>query len=448
MSTLPLLPDSPGGGVLAYRNGRAVSRDEFLHEVLALADRLPKAAHVLNMCMDRYWFAVGFFAAISRGIVSVLPNSPAPEHIASLCAGTPSLFCLSDQELPPSNQVPYLRIGQSTAHLSSGNADLPQIPFDQCIARLFTSGSTGEPQAHSKTFGRMQLGANAEAERMWSAAKGPCTVLGTVPFRHMYGLESTVLLPILGGGRLCTRTPFFPADIASALAELPAPRFLVTTPFHLRKLLDADIEIPTLAAILSATAPLSRELASSAEARLGAPMMEIYGSTETGQIATRRPSSQLEWETYSGIKLHQERDETIATGGHLECAQVLNDTVGLSSPTIFRLIDRNSNMINIAGKRSSLAFLNHTIISLSGVRDAAFCVPDSVAEKDVARLAAFVVAPELSPADILAALRPHLDPVFLPRPIIALAALPRDGNGKLSAAAMAALIAEHITAKN
>ncbi len=82
------------------------------------------------------------------------------------------------------------------------------------------------------------------------------------------------------------------------------------------------------------------------------------------------------------------------------------------------------------------------------MRDGVFCMSDCTEAKDVARVAAFVVAPGLSPEDILAALRPHLDPVFLPRPIISLDALPRDGNGKIPASAMDALIAEYITQKS
>lgn len=448
MPTLPLLPDFSPDAVVAYRDGRAVRGDAFLRDVLALSDRLPPRGPVLNVCMDRYWFAVAFFAAIARGLVSLLPNSPALEHLAALCADAPDLVCLGDQPQPPLSQVSYLRVGQDVPGATESALDMPQIPADQCIARVFTSGSTGQPVAHHKTFGRMQRSAQAEAERLWAVAGGACSVLGTVPFRHMYGLESTVLLPLLTGGQLSDKTPFFPADVASALAELPAPRLLVTTPFHLRKLLEAETAIPPVAAILSATAPLSPDLAALAESRFDAPMLEIYGSTETGQLATRRPTWNAEWETFEGVVLHQEQDATVATGGHLEGAQTLNDVVELLGPSVFRLIDRNANMVNIAGKRSSLAFLNHVITGLPGVRDGVFCLPEHKEGQDVARLAAFVVAPGLSPTDILAALRPHLDPVFLPRPIVSLDALPRDGNGKIAAATLRALVAEHVAPRS
>ena len=448
MHTLPLLPDFSPDAVVAYRNGRAVRGDTFLREVLALSGRLPSGGPVLNVCMDRYGFAVAFFAAIARGLVSLLPNSPAAEHMAALCADAPDLVCVGDQLQPPLNHLPYLRVGADVADIGGAEVFMPQIPADQCVARVFTSGSTGRPVAHHKSFGRILHSARAEAERLWAATGGPCSVLGTVPFRHMYGLESTVLLPLLTGGRLSDKTPFFPADVASVLAELPAPRLLVTTPFHLRKLLEADVTVPPVAAILSATAPLSPDLAALAESRLAAPMLEIYGSTETGQLATRRPARQAEWTTFEGVALHQEQDATVATGGHLEGAQTLNDVVELLGPTVFRLIDRSANMVNIAGKRNSLAFLNHVIAGLPGVRDGVFCMPDPQDGQDVARLAAFVVAPGLSPADILAALRPHLDPVFLPRPIVSLDVLPRDGNGKIVAAALRALMAEHLAPRS
>ncbi len=447
MNTLPLLPDALSATVIAYRNSRPVSRAEFLREVLALAARLPKTDHVFNLCKDRYWFAVTLFAAISRGMLSMLPNSTAPESIVALHAEVPDLVCLGDQAVSPFSKMPYMQVSDTDLAVSSATPVMPRIPFDQRIVCVYTSGSTGKPRPHIKTFGRMQQCAAAEAERMWAAAGGTCAIVGTVPFQHLYGLESSVLLPILGGGQLSTQLPFFPADVVSALAELPEPRFLVTTPFHLRKLLDAGIEIPPLAAVLCATAPLSMELANEVETRLGAPMMEIYGSTETGQLATRRPTVQTEWEIYAGITLSQDQGTTTATGGHLESPQVLNDVVELVSPSRFRLLGRNTDMINIVGKRSSLAFLNHVITSLPGVQDGVFCMPEYDPENDVPRLAAFVVAPELGSAGILAALRSHLDPVFLPRPIVFLDALQRDGNGKIPASVMTALIAEHLSQK-
>lgn len=429
--------------IVAYRGAHPVTRAEFLRDVLALAARIPDTGHILNLCKDRYWFAVTLFAGICRGMLSVLPNSIAPEVVANLGNELPDLVCLGDQPSSP-HRLPYLQVAGSPAAPSGTVPAIPRIPFEQRIMQVYTSGSTGKPRGHAKTFGRICQCAAAEAKRMWAATGKPCAVLGTVPFQHMYGLESTIFLPLLGGGTLSSRLPFFPADVFAALAELPAPRLLVTTPFHLRKLVDADIKFPQIAAIVSATAPLSGELAGEAEARLEAPVLEIYGSTETGQIATRRPTRHDEWETYQGIALEQEQDTTIVSGGHLESPQALNDVLELCGPSRFRLLGRNSDMVNVVGKRSSLAYLNHIIASLPGVRDGVFCIPECAPERELSRLAAFVVAPGLSPNDIHSSLLRQLDPVFLPRPIVFLDALPRDGNGKIPASAMTELIARHL----
>jgi acyl-coenzyme A synthetase/AMP-(fatty) acid ligase len=104
----------------------------------------------------------------------------------------------------------------------------------------------------------------------------------------MYGFESTVLLALQSGNAFGAERPFYPADIATSVAAVPQPRVLVTTPVHLRTLLAADIDLPPLDLIVSATAPLTQELAREVEAKYRTTLLEIYGSTETGQIAIRR----------------------------------------------------------------------------------------------------------------------------------------------------------------
>ncbi|MGP1628438.1 MAG: hypothetical protein ACTS5V_00745, partial [Giesbergeria sp.] len=204
--------------------------------------------------------------------------------------------------------------------------------------------------------------------------------------------------------------------------------------------------LPRVSAVLSATAPLSLELAKEVENQLNAPMVEIYGSTETGALATRRPTQDLEWTTYCGIALQQDqhKHQTQAHAEHFDAPQGLNDTVELLSPTRFRLLGRNSDMINIVGKRNSLAFLNQLLLSIAGVEDGVFCTHETGAADEAARLVAFIVAPALTGADVLATLRQHVDPVFLPRPLVFVEALPRDSNGKLAASALAALRATHL----
>ncbi len=78
---------------------------------------------------------------------------------------------------------------------------------------------------------------------------------------------------------------------------------LVTTPIHLKALLASGLDIPSPDLVLSATAPMPPQLALAVEARLQAPLFEIYGSTETGQVASRRTTEGAEWTLYPGIAL-------------------------------------------------------------------------------------------------------------------------------------------------
>ncbi len=73
------------------------------------------------------------------------------------------------------------------------------------------------------------------------------SLVATVPSQHMYGFETTVLLGLLGGASFATGRPFYPADIVRALELVPQPRILVTTPFHLKMLLESGVDVPPLA---------------------------------------------------------------------------------------------------------------------------------------------------------------------------------------------------------
>jgi acyl-coenzyme A synthetase/AMP-(fatty) acid ligase len=120
----------------------------------------------------------------------------------------------------------------------------------------------------------------------------------------------------------------------------------------------------------------------------------------------------------------------------------LQDVIELRPDGVhFALHGRFSDMVNIAGKRNSLGYLNHQLTSIEGVADGVFFVPDERDADAVTRLTAFVVAPTLTEAQILAALRERIDPAFLPRPLVKVRELPRQLTGKLPRDALRALAA-------
>lgn len=440
MPGVPLIAGAAAATPVAWRDGRPIDAAQFLADAARLAAQLPDRRHALNACADRYRFAVGLAAALLRGHVTLLPPDQAPQTVRRLREFAADAYVLADDERTDID-LPRVAV-PSTPAPRPASFEVPTIPPGQLCAIVFTSGSTGAPEPNRKHWGTLVRNVRGALER-WALGDARAAIVGTVPPQHMYGFESTVLAALAGGGGLCAERPFFADDICAALERLPRPRVLVTAPFHLRTLLEDVPRPPAADLLLCATAPLDAELAALAEARFGAGLLEIYGCTETGQMATRRTARDLEWRTLPGIRVELRGSRAWASGGHVEQPTALGDVLEPLAPDRFLLRGRVSDMVNIAGKRSSLAHLEAQLRAIEGVADGVFYMPGDGAAGGVTRLAAFVVAPGMAREALLAALRQRIDAAFLPRPLVLLERLPRAASGKLPRAALQALAREH-----
>jgi acyl-coenzyme A synthetase/AMP-(fatty) acid ligase len=448
-STAPALPllgardlDAP----LAWRRGAPVSARQFLARAAAMSQRIPDAARsVVDLCPGRFDFTVVMGAALMRGLPVLMPPNAMASTLALLQRAHPGAWVVESVDATIDAQVD-----------AASPAQPPMIDARQLAAVLLTSGSTGVPVPHGRTWASVVANAQAQARRMSDAVGRPdlsgLTLVATVPAQHSYGFESSVTLALLGGAAFDDSRPFYPADIVDALARVPRPRALVTTPFHLKTLLAAGLALPEVDVIFSATAPLSPQLAAQAEAALGGPLLEVYGCTEAGQVATRRTTASPTWTTYGELRLSQRRaddgSETGAEtywvqGGHVFEPTMLADILELDDDRHFRLLGRSGDLIHVAGKRSSLGHLNHHLNGIPGVVDGAFWMPPDDPAGGVTRPVAFVVAPELDPSTIAHALHERVDAVFVPRRIVMLDTLPHNETGKITAATLADLARRH-----
>ncbi|MFA5242814.1 MAG: AMP-binding protein [Sulfuricella sp.] len=439
MTGLPLFQHGDASQPVAWRNHQAISAARFLHDVKHLAGQLPERPFVFNLCTDRYFFLLTFCAALLRGQTNLLPPSHAAGTLARLHARFPQSYGVSDKGLAlgEMNIIPFPELPA----LVPETFNIPSIAAGHVATIAFTSGSTGEPQPHPKTWGSLVEQARLEANSL--GIRTGQHFLGTVPPQHMYGLESTLMLPLHSGGTLHAGQPLFPADIRQALAELPAPRTLITTPLHLRICLEENMALPPLALIVSAAAPLTAELAQRAENAFGTTVMEFYGCTESGAIAARRTVQDEYWQTMAGVSVSSDSDgQAWVEGGHVAVRTPLQDVIE-SAPdgTRFRLLGRKADLVNIAGKRASLGDLNRQLGQIPGVKDGIFFAPDDT-PGTATRLTALVVAPDLQESEIIAALRQKIDAAFLPRPLHKVESLPRTATGKLPRTTLIALLDE------
>ena len=436
--TLPLIAGFEAAAPLLWRRGAQVTAGEFLRQVMVLAHRLPAAPCLVNLCEQRANFLVAWCAALVRGQTNLLPASRAPQVIADARA------CYGDNHVVD-DEVVERALARG---LPAAVPVMPYIAAEHIVQIGFTSGTTGAPTSHAKRWGSLHYNTRFNAERIrecLASAAAAANIVATVPPQHMYGTETSVLLPLLAGMAVHGGRPLFAGDVAVALSEVPAPRVLVTTPVHLRTLLASSQEFAPVAAIVSATAPLDAALAQQVDTRFGGPLLEMFGSTETCVIATRLTARESGWRLYPGVTVEPAADHAWVRAAWFDQPTRLQDVVEIAADGRMLLRGRNVDMVEIAGKRASLSELTRRLLDIPGVRDAVVFQPsDTEATAQgvgrVHRIAAAVVAPGLDVAQILTAMARGVDPVFLPRPLLLVNELPRNELGKTGRAQLLQLL--------
>lgn len=377
---------------------------------------------MINLCDDRYRFLVAYAAALSVGHTVLLPSSRAEQVVADVETANAGSYRIDDAAIDAALEQ------TSTAAINT------RIAADMTAMVGYTSGSTGQPKRFPKLWRTVQGSneRNAASIRAGIADKNAAVwLLATVPPQHMYGMEMSVLLPLIGDMAVHAGRPLFPADIAAALAELPRPRVLVSTPVHLRAIVASEQEFPQVDVIVSATAPLDQPLAAAVTAKLGGEMVEMFGSTETCVFASRLTAREDQWQLYEGVRLEPRSEGTLVHAPWFVEPVLLQDVVELLPGQRFVVRGRSSDMIEVAGKRASLSDITRRLLAIEGVREAAVFQPEPDAVGAIRRVAALVVAPNLTSREVLDQLAAGVDSAFLPRPLLIVDQLPRNEVGKL-----------------
>lgn len=420
----------------------AVTGWSFLHAAHAVAALLPDCP-IVPVCSGVSHFTLLFAATLLRGQHVLLSSERNPARLAEL-AQEHNAVCVSvegDAEsalLAGSGlTVPDVLAMPPSAESAAQPCHNPVIKPDTLVALVFTSGSTGQPVGHRKYWGGL-VTRSVTARVLLDPDDTPACLVGTVPPYHMYGFEALVLqclntrvTVVAGGGG-------YPADWQASLNRAFAPRILVTTPLQLRTMLRSGLAWPAIRRVVSASAPLAPELAAEAEEVLGTEVTEIYGSTETGSMAIRRTVSGAHWQWYKGVTPHESADGVEVSAPGVP-SYLLADFIQTQSDGTFLLLGRMKDVVKLGGKRTSLAALNAVLNAIPGVEDGAFLPPEGEATNVLARMQVFAVSSTLSAQSILLSLREQIEPVFLPRSVRLVPALPRNALGKLTLQALRAM---------
>ena len=174
MSALPIVNGHQLDDTLAWCPAGPVTVRAFLADAQAVAKLLPKGNWVLNLCEDRYHFAVLFAACLLADKTSLQPASQSAETLRQIRRQCPNVFCLCDSAFD-SLDLPRVDFPDSLAvhphhNYYAGRADADLTPwlayFIATVADVFST-------VRSPNWGTQQNSAFAQNEK----DKSPCSWL-------------------------------------------------------------------------------------------------------------------------------------------------------------------------------------------------------------------------------------------------------------------------------
>ena len=182
----------------------------------------------------------------------------------------------------------------------SGESPAPPIPRapDDPACALYTSGTTGKPKGAILTHRNLESNARTLA-KLWRFSTDDI-LLHMLPIFHVHGLFTASFTMLAAGGAMIFAPKF---DAAAAARLLPRATAMMGVPTYYSRLLSLpESEFNRGAAkgiriFISGSAPLSKAIHAAFEKRTGHRILERYGMSEAGMMASnpvdgeRRPGA-------------------------------------------------------------------------------------------------------------------------------------------------------------
>jgi acyl-coenzyme A synthetase/AMP-(fatty) acid ligase len=421
------------GVLIAWRGAQAICLGQFRRDVAALVAPLAGREELRwALCFDdSYRFAVALLASLYANRVPVIFGHQREAILKEQRADFDALLT----DLPLDLDVPVLPVAEG----SCTEVALPAWPQDPRFI-LYTSGSTGQPQAVSKSVACMDRESELLAAS-WKDVFQGCSVIASVSHQHMYGLSFRLFMPLAFGLPFDAQLTQYHEQL---IARQQGRRLLfVSSPAWLKRL-DNRLALAECVEVFSAGGPLSYAEANLSQQALGVLPLEIYGTTETGTLAWRKQVREASlWRLFAGVTLTVNPDDSINVVSPLipDTGELtLSDIIQLAPDgRQFQLNGRADRIIKLEEKRLSLTEVERRLISLPEVADAAVLTQQQTGRTVL--VAVIVLSPygesrrqKLSEGELTRelhqALRGWLEPVALPRRWRIIEAIPLNPQGK------------------
>lgn len=432
---LNINPEKP----VAIHNGRLIDRHRFNSEVADHASELVSLPqqHFALYYQAAYPFAVLFFALLHAGKhVWIAGNNRSDTAEKLIQQGCRLLGEWQGREILPKP--------------CSKEIKLKALDLRQAQITIFTSGSSGQPKAISKSLAQLQCEIET-LENLWGAMLGQAQALATVSHQHIYGLLFRLLWPLASGRCFHSTLYLSPEPLLKKISDIPS--YWVASPAQLKRLDDLTPwdEITRLTAIFSSGGALNFSFAKQIQQYAGQKVLEIYGSSETGGIAWREPVTDECWIPFAGIDFildNQVCPKIISPYLRTKDPFPLDDTIELQSDGRFMLSGRMDRIVKVEEKRLSLNEMELELCKSNLVEQAYTLL---LADKRDRIAAVVVLAPtgneflkHSGKAALIKQLREPLMQVFenvvLPRKWLFMEGLPVTAQGKIDNAMLALLL--------
>lgn len=410
---------------LAYIAGQPVLLSQFQYDVETLAGQIKQSkGETLITTTKRYPFSVALLASWLAGRTAILPPDQRHSTLQNIRSEQAIGIEYGDTGCTP------FAVDPSEAEHGRWRIELDGT---QPAVTLYTSGSTGTPMAVTKTIGNLLSEAHC-IHNTFNWPSGP--IMGTVPPQHLYGLTFTILLPWVSGAAWVDEMPLYPQDISNIIQQTQAAS-LISVPAHYQALLANPME-PIPEFFLSAAAPLASGTAVQWQQQYHHPILEIYGSTETGVIGFRQQPHRAVWQTFDPVRISVNADLLTVSSPFVSPAWASGfqtaDQVILTDNNQFELCGRSDSIVKIAGKRVSLNEVEQALAECQGITEAsaiAVSVDSLIRDKAVWAVAATAHPEMLSVSQLRTELQKKLDNISIPKRFVFVDKLPRNARGKI-----------------
>lgn len=339
---------------------------------------LEKGADGVPVCLctrDKAVMAAALLASLAGAPPLVVPHTFSPSVLEELRRLTGFRTLVSDDNESAPAGVRCIQPVAGAERWSSADALSPRKGGSKWVC-LFTGGSTGSPRMWTKTV------RNLLAETLSIVANYQVTsrdrLVSTVSPNHIYGLLYAVLTPLVASASVAGQTPLFPAEIERVVRDTQAS-ILISVPAHYRALNGHPSAPGSLRLAFSSAGMLAADDAEAFSSQTGVGIAEIYGSTETGGIASRvRAHGEDDFRPYDGIDIKIETERLKVRSDYLSPELPLDaegyflsgDRARLTGDNRFELLGRVDGIVKVGGRRVDLEAVRQFLKRQPGITDA------------------------------------------------------------------------------